>query len=100
MYGWMLRLRKEEPELFERPNTGQWIEVTRDEAALDSPWFFGSEGACGLEGFKKWVDLIVANRLGNVLAGFEGKVFTWDLIGRDWRLGLSWVAGPSALLWV
>ena len=30
MYGWMSRFRKEEPELFESPSSGEWIELSRE----------------------------------------------------------------------
>ena len=36
MYGWMSRFRKEEPELFEKPNAGEWIEVTREAIAAQT----------------------------------------------------------------
>ena len=36
MYGWMSRFRKEEPELFESPSSGEWIEVTREAIAAQT----------------------------------------------------------------
>ena len=33
MYYWMSRFRKEEPELFGRPNTSEWVEITRESIA-------------------------------------------------------------------
>ena len=36
MYGWMSRFRKEEPELFEKPNASEWIEVTREAIAVQT----------------------------------------------------------------
>ena len=33
MYAWMARFRKEEPDLFERPNAAQWIELSKDAIA-------------------------------------------------------------------
>ena len=33
MYYWMSRFRKEEPELFAGPNTGEWVEITRESIA-------------------------------------------------------------------
>ena len=33
MYYWMSRFRKEEPELFGRPNAAEWVEVTRESIA-------------------------------------------------------------------
>ena len=33
MYFWMSKFRKEEPELFGRPNAAEWIEVTRESIA-------------------------------------------------------------------
>ena len=36
MYGWMSRFRKEEPDLFEKPSAGEWIEVTREAIAMQT----------------------------------------------------------------
>lgn len=36
MYAWMARFRKEEPELFEKPNASQWIELSRDAIAAQT----------------------------------------------------------------
>ena len=36
MYGWMARFRKEEPELFGRPNASEWVEVTREAIAMQT----------------------------------------------------------------
>ena len=36
MYGWMSRFRKEEPDLFEKPSAGEWIEVTREAIAAQT----------------------------------------------------------------
>lgn len=36
MYSWMARFRKEEPELFEKPNASQWIELSRDAIAAQT----------------------------------------------------------------
>ena len=36
MYTWMARLRKEEPELFAKPNAGQWIELSREAIAAQT----------------------------------------------------------------
>ena len=33
MYFWMSKFRKEEPELFGKPNASEWIEVTRESIA-------------------------------------------------------------------
>ena len=33
MYAWMARFRKEEPDLFKRPNAAQWIELSKDAIA-------------------------------------------------------------------
>ena len=36
MYGWMARFRKEEPELFDKPNASQWIELSREAIAAQT----------------------------------------------------------------
>jgi hypothetical protein len=36
MYAWMARFREEEPELFEKPNASQWIELSRDAIAAQT----------------------------------------------------------------
>ena len=36
MYSWMARFRKEEPDLFKRPNAGQWIELSKDVIAAQT----------------------------------------------------------------
>ena len=36
MYGWMARFRKEEPELFAKPNAGEWIELSREAIAAQT----------------------------------------------------------------
>ena len=36
MYAWMARFREEEPELFEKPNASQWIDLSRDAIAAQT----------------------------------------------------------------
>ncbi len=49
----------------------------------DAPEFFGPEITHDLEAFKAGCDVIVANRLSDVLADVADKVYTRDLFKRD-----------------
>lgn len=53
------------------------------EPTLDTPKFFGSEVTHDLETFKAGCNVIVANRLRDVLADVADKAFTRDLFKRD-----------------
>lgn len=59
------------------------IEVVVYEPALQEAFFFGSRVVRDLDVFKRDCDLIVANRLTDVLRDVEHKVFTRDLFGQD-----------------
>lgn len=45
MYAWMARFRKEEPELFEKPNASQWIELSRGAIAAQTALAMKPEAA-------------------------------------------------------
>ena len=59
------------------------VPVVVYEPTLDAPEFFGSEVTHDLEAFKGGCDVIVANRLSDVLADVADKAFTRDLFKRD-----------------
>ncbi|KQT10832.1 nucleotide sugar dehydrogenase [Ramlibacter sp. Leaf400] len=59
------------------------IEVAVYEPALQESLFFGSRVVRDLEVFKRDCDLIVANRMTDILRDVETKVFTRDLFGQD-----------------
>lgn len=59
------------------------VPVVVYEPTLDAPEFFGSEVTHDLEAFKAGCDVIVANRLSDVLADVADKAFTRDLFKRD-----------------
>ena len=45
MYAWMARFRKEEPELFEKPNASQRLELSRDAIAAQTALAMKPEAA-------------------------------------------------------
>ena len=57
--------------------------VVVKEPTLDAPEFFGSEVTHDLGAFKAGCNVIVANRLRDVLADVADKAFTRDLFKRD-----------------
>lgn len=59
------------------------IEVVLFEPALEEERFFNSEVIRDLDEFKKRADVIVANRVSDVLDDVSDKVYTRDLFGRD-----------------
>ena len=59
------------------------VPVVVYEPTLDAPEFFGSEVTHDLEAFKGGCDVIVANRLSDVLADVADKVYTRGLFKRD-----------------
>lgn len=59
------------------------IEVVVYEPVLQERLFFGSRVVRDLEVFKRDCDLIVANRMTDILRDVEAKVFTRDLFGQD-----------------
>ena len=59
------------------------VELIIYEPILGEDSFFGSEVVKDLKAFKARADIIVANRMSDVLADVEGKVFTRDLFGND-----------------
>ena len=59
------------------------VELVIYEPILGEDSFFGSEVVKDLKAFKARADIIVANRMSDVLADVEGKVFTRDLFGND-----------------
>lgn len=59
------------------------VEVVVFEPALKEEEFFNSRVIRDLEEFKKVSDVIVANRLSDILMDVEEKVYTRDLYGRD-----------------
>jgi UDPglucose 6-dehydrogenase len=59
------------------------IEVIIYEPVLQEGEFFHSEVIADLDAFKGRVDLIVANRMTDVLRDVEAKVYTRDLFGGD-----------------
>lgn len=59
------------------------IEVVVYEPVLNEDTFFNSRVIKDLENFKKISDVIVANRLSDVLRDVEDKVYTRDIFGND-----------------
>ncbi|TFH72244.1 nucleotide sugar dehydrogenase [Gammaproteobacteria bacterium LSUCC0112] len=59
------------------------IKVVVFEPALHEPEFFRSPVMHDLDAFKDMCDVIIANRMTDVLADVEHKVFTRDLFGSD-----------------
>jgi UDPglucose 6-dehydrogenase len=59
------------------------IEVVVYEPALQESFFFGSRVVRDLDVFKRDCDLIIANRMTDVLRDVDQKVFTRDLFGQD-----------------
>lgn len=59
------------------------IEVVIYEPSLEDEEFFHSKVIRDLDTFKKMSDVIVANRLSDVLKDVEAKVYTRDLFGSD-----------------
>ncbi len=59
------------------------IEVVVYEPALGQKDFFNSRVVDSLDDFKRWSDVIVANRMAPALADVADKVFTRDLFGSD-----------------
>ena len=66
------------------------------EPALDAPEFFGSKVTRDLEALKAGCDMIVSNRWSDEFADVADKVYTRDLLKRDFgrvvcdRLGLTY----------
>ncbi len=59
------------------------INVVIYEPALKEDKFFNSKVIKDLDEFKKISDIIVANRLSNIIKDVENKVYTRDLFGKD-----------------
>ncbi|WP_418181134.1 nucleotide sugar dehydrogenase [Aliarcobacter lanthieri] len=59
------------------------IEVVIYEPVLNEDKFFNSKVIKDLEEFKKLSDVIVANRLSDILKDVEDKVYTRDIFGND-----------------
>lgn len=59
------------------------IEVVVYEPVLNEDTFFNSRVIKDLSEFKKISDVIVANRLSDILRDVEGKVYTRDIFGND-----------------
>ncbi|MCT7569949.1 nucleotide sugar dehydrogenase [Aliarcobacter butzleri] len=59
------------------------IEVVVYEPVLNEDTFFNSRVIKDLEDFKKISDVIVANRLSDILKDVESKVYTRDIFGND-----------------
>ncbi|MCT7573577.1 nucleotide sugar dehydrogenase [Aliarcobacter butzleri] len=59
------------------------IEVVVYEPALNEDTFFNSKVIKDLSEFKKISDIIVANRLSDILKDVEDKVYTRDIFGND-----------------
>lgn len=59
------------------------IEIVVYEPALKEEKFFNSKVITDLEEFKKISDIIIANRLEDVLKDVENKVYTRDIFARD-----------------
>ena len=59
------------------------VDIIVYEPTLKEDSFFNSEVVNDLERFKARADIIVANRMSDLLLEVEGKVFTRDLFGHD-----------------
>ena len=59
------------------------IEVVVFEPELDETEFFGSKVITDLNEFKKLSDVIVANRMSDVLNDVQSKCFSRDLFGEN-----------------
>ena len=59
------------------------IPVVVYEPELDQPEFFKSRVTHDLESFKSECDIIIANRMTELLADVADKVYTRDLFGSD-----------------
>ncbi|MFY4861119.1 UDP-glucose 6-dehydrogenase, partial [Aliarcobacter butzleri] len=59
------------------------IEVVIYEPVLEEETFFNSKVIKDLDEFKKVSDVIVANRLSDILKDVEDKVYTRDIFGND-----------------
>ena len=60
------------------------IKVVVYEPVLQEAEFFHSEVISDLDEFKRMSDVIVANRLEDILSDVEYKVYTRDIFGSDW----------------
>jgi UDPglucose 6-dehydrogenase len=59
------------------------IKVVIYEPALEEETFFNSKVITDFEAFKAMSDVIVSNRMEDVLKSVEDKVYTRDLFGSD-----------------